>query len=260
MDEDAVTVADTGADVDTGPGTGTGTATGPGADVGAGTNAERSTSALSAVVYARVRDAIISCRYPAGERLRERDLAIELAVSRVPIREALPRLVTAGLVRMEPRRGAIVTFITSQDVEDLYDLRAVIEPLVARTAARRAAAGADTTALLGALADADAALGASDSVALDAANARLHREVLALAGSDLLEATLAPLTDRSDRLSAVTIHSDPEVRHSEHRLLVDAITTGAAEVAQALAFAHVELGRSRTLGALPEHPHYAPSR
>ena len=219
----------------------------------------RVTSALSAVVYEQLRDAIIACRYPAGERLRERELGIELDVSRVPIREALPRLATAGLVRMEPRRGAIVTHITSQDVEDLYDLRSVIEPLIARTAARRTAAGADAAALHDALAEADTALSTTDSRALDAANARLHREILTLAGSSLLEKTLAPLIDRSDRLSAVTLHSDPEVRHSEHRLLVDAITTGSAEVAQAIAFAHVEFGRSRTLSVLPNHPHYAPS-
>ncbi|NQX12178.1 GntR family transcriptional regulator [Microbacteriaceae bacterium VKM Ac-2855] len=222
--------------------------------------ADRGSSALSSVVYERLRSAIIACQYPAGERLRERELGIELEVSRVPIREALPRLETAGFVRMEPRKGAIVTFITAEDVEELYDLRSVIEPLVARTAARRVAGGADPTVLRDTLAQAGLALSSADAAGLDAANAHLHREILRLSGSRLLEKTLAPLTDRTDRLSAATIHSDPEVRHSEHRLLVDAIVDGADEVAQAIAFAHAEFGRSRTLAALPSHPHFAASR
>lgn len=229
-------------------------------DDDAHTAADQGSGALSAVVYGRLRDAIIACRYPAGERLRERDLAIELNVSRVPIREALPRLETAGFVRIEPRRGAIVTHITTQDANELYDLRAVIEPLIARTAARRVAAGSNPAALHAALTDANTALFSENPVELNAANTRLHRRILDLTESHLLEKTFAPLMDRTDRLSAVTIDADPEVRHSEHRLLVDAITGGLDEVAQAIAFAHVEFGRSRTLLALPSHPHFASFR
>jgi DNA-binding GntR family transcriptional regulator len=63
---------------------------------------------------------------------------------------------------------------------------------------------------------------------------------------------------REDAGSAVTIDSKPSIRHTENHLLVDAITAGSADAAQALALAHVEFGRSPTLAALPTHPSCAP--
>jgi DNA-binding GntR family transcriptional regulator len=214
-------------------------------------------SGLAAQVYDRLRAAIIDCRYPAGERLRERELGEELHVSRVPIREALPRLEAAGFVRMEPRRGAVVTFITDKDVEELYDLRSVVEPLVARTAARRVAQGESAATLAGALDAASGALATSDLDGLHAANALIHREIVRIAGNDLLNKTLAPLNERSDRLNAVTISTDRGERHYEHKMLVESIVAGNIEVAGSVAFSHVELGRRRTLSTLPDHPHYA---
>jgi DNA-binding GntR family transcriptional regulator len=212
---------------------------------------------LSDFVYESVRAAIIDGRYNAGERLRERDIALELNVSRVPIRTALPRLETAGFARILPRRTAVVSHITTRDVEELYDLRSVLEPLIARSAARRVAAGIAPDGLREAFDAASAALAADDFAALNSHNARLHREIAMLADNQLLNRTLEPLTERSDRLNAVTIESDPVTRHAEHTALVTAVSEGHAELAEASAYVHVELGRQRTLAALPTHPHYS---
>jgi DNA-binding GntR family transcriptional regulator len=72
---------------------------------GAETNDE--SKALSQFVYERLREGIISGRYAAGEPLRERDIASEFNVSRIPIRTALPRLEVGGFVRVLPRRTAV---------------------------------------------------------------------------------------------------------------------------------------------------------
>lgn len=218
---------------------------------------EEDSQMLSDFVYTAVRDAIIQGRYGAGERLRERDIAAELNVSRVPIRAALPRLEAAGFARILPRRTAVVTHITVRDVEELYDLRSVLEPLIAQTAARRVAAGISAAQLNAAWQAADEALGRGDFVALNTANAQLHHEIAVLANNTLLDRTLEPLTERSNRLNAVTISSDPTTRHGEHTALVSAIVDGHLELARASAYTHVELGRQRTLAALPSHPHYS---
>ncbi|MFT4307475.1 MAG: FCD domain-containing protein, partial [Microbacterium sp.] len=117
-------------------------------------------------------------------------------------------------------------------------------------AARRVAAGASPDLLERALAAAAQALETGDPEALDRANAELHRAITTLAGHALFERTFAPLQDRSDRLSAITIASAPAVRHAEHQALVGAIVAGNARLAEASAFTHAEYGRMRTIEAL----------
>ena len=215
---------------------------------------EKSTEVLSLFVYDQIRARIVDGRLAAGEPLRERDLAAELGVSRVPIREALPALERAGFVQVLPRRSAVVTRITERDVNDLYDLRSVLEPLVARGAAAMATAGAATDELDAALAAAGTALHEQDFAAFTANNARFHRAIEALAGNQLMITTMMPLRDRSDRLNVVTLDSNPTHRHQEHVSLLEAIHLGSADLASAVAFSHVELGRRRTIATLSAVP------
>ncbi len=87
----------------------------------------------------RVRDelhaAILSGSLKPGERLRAEALAQRFGTSRTPIREALLVLEAEGLVEFEPHRGAVVRAFDAGDLGELYELRAVIEPLAAARAA-----------------------------------------------------------------------------------------------------------------------------
>lgn len=89
----------------------------------------------SDIVCAMLRELIISGELAAGEALRQRDLAARFGVSQTPVREALRRLESEGLVVNDPHRGATVTG-TADAVEDNSQIRAVLEPLGARLAAR----------------------------------------------------------------------------------------------------------------------------
>jgi DNA-binding GntR family transcriptional regulator len=85
----------------------------------------------------RLRDAILDGRLRPGQRLRAETLAIELGTSRTPVREALVALEGEGLVEVEPRRGAVVRSFHADDLLDLYEVRAVLEPHAAARAAER---------------------------------------------------------------------------------------------------------------------------
>jgi DNA-binding GntR family transcriptional regulator len=89
----------------------------------------------SDIVCAMLRELIISGELAAGEALRQRDLAARFGVSQTPVREALRRLESEGLVVNDPHRGATVTG-TADAVQDNSQIRAVLEPLGARLAAR----------------------------------------------------------------------------------------------------------------------------
>lgn len=84
-----------------------------------------------------IREAIIDGRLQPGQRLKEEELARELGISRTPVREALLILQAEGLVDATPNRGASVRRHTPDDLDDLYQLRALLEGYAARRAATR---------------------------------------------------------------------------------------------------------------------------
>jgi DNA-binding GntR family transcriptional regulator len=84
-----------------------------------------------------IRGAIIDGRLEPGWRLKEEELARELGISRTPVREALLMLQAEGLVVATPNRGAMVRVHTPEDLDDLYQLRALLEGHAARRAAMR---------------------------------------------------------------------------------------------------------------------------
>lgn len=88
-------------------------------------------------VHEELLQRIVAGELPPGSRLRQEALAEELGVSRTPLREALARLVSEGLVELEPNRGATVARRDFGDMEQAWRARLVVEPGAARLAAER---------------------------------------------------------------------------------------------------------------------------
>jgi DNA-binding GntR family transcriptional regulator len=91
----------------------------------------------SARVARVVREEIVDGTRPPGSRLVERDLAGELGVSRIPVRDALRTLIAEGLVTPRPRTWAVVREFTDADVAHLQEVRSATEPLLFALAAER---------------------------------------------------------------------------------------------------------------------------
>ena len=90
--------------------------------------------------YGAIRSSIISGQYPGGAHLKAADLAVALGVSRTPVREALRRLHAEGLVDFVANRGAYVLVWNHRDVDEVFDLRALLESHAADLCARNATA------------------------------------------------------------------------------------------------------------------------
>jgi DNA-binding GntR family transcriptional regulator len=88
---------------------------------------------LAATIQSRV----LSGEIPTGSRLRQETLASEFGVSRTPVREALRKLQSSGLVLVEPNRGAVVRGPSARDIREAYAVRAELEGLAAETAVAR---------------------------------------------------------------------------------------------------------------------------
>lgn len=87
--------------------------------------------------YAYLKEKIIKCEFAPGMPLSERDLMEELGVSRTPIRDAINLLEQENLVRVYPQRGIFVEHITVKDIQDIFMVRKVVEPLVTKLATLR---------------------------------------------------------------------------------------------------------------------------
>jgi DNA-binding GntR family transcriptional regulator len=89
------------------------------------------------LVYRAVRDGILTGSHPAGSRLREEELAAAIGVSRTPVREALRRLHAEGLVEVLPVRGAVVARWGDHDLDEIFELRTLLEGYGSRRASER---------------------------------------------------------------------------------------------------------------------------
>jgi len=74
-----------------------------------------------------IRNAIFSGKYLPGDRLKETEIALWLGVSRTPVRESLHKLETEGLAEFRPNKGVIVALISNEDIDEIYEIRMLIE-------------------------------------------------------------------------------------------------------------------------------------
>ncbi|MDV7341234.1 GntR family transcriptional regulator [Terasakiella sp. A23] len=88
----------------------------------------------SDIIFDALRDEIISGNLKAGESIRQENIAKIFNVSRIPVREALKRLEAQGLVKNERYKGAIVSSLSDDEIEEIYEIRLMLEPLIIKHA------------------------------------------------------------------------------------------------------------------------------
>lgn len=190
---------------------------------------------LSDRVYATLREYLRAGRIAAGQPLQEAALAAQLGVSRTPVREALARLESEGLIAADGR-SFVVPVLDDEDVDEIYDLRGLLEP----AALARVAAAAPTSRTLApvasALKAAEAAERDGDAEAFIEANARFHAAWHALVANRRLLRAIALSSGHVRYLRVLTLN-DPAARKaalSGMRAIVAALRKGdparAAEV------------------------------
>lgn len=130
-------------------------------------------------VYYELRDNIGSHQIRPGERLQEVSLAAQLGVSRTPVREALARLESEGMIVVEGR-GFVVPELTDADIEEIYQLRFLLEPAAASIAVAEVSSPTDLASMSSAVDDSVAAEKNGDFRAFLEANSRFHNAWRAL--------------------------------------------------------------------------------
>jgi DNA-binding GntR family transcriptional regulator len=199
--------------------------------------------ALSELVLAELRRAIISGRLRPGERLVEARLAATLGVSRNPVREALRTLEGEGFVDLRPRRGARVTVPSRASADELFEVRGALEELAAGLAARRRTspqmARLEDLVQRGAI-----AVQAGELADLPTLNTRFHAALCDAAANVQLTALIEPLRDRIQWLYAGRLQDRAERSWAEHGSLVRAVADRDEALSRLLAARHIENARA----------------
>jgi DNA-binding GntR family transcriptional regulator len=182
--------------------------------------------------------AIEEGRLPAGTRLREAELARDFGISRTPVREALKRLESQGLVTHEPHHGAIVAHLDYGQTVELYHIREVLEGTAAGLAATHATA--TEVDILRGMVERDRGL-TGDPVALAAANRHFHRQIHLSARNRILDRMLDNLRLSLALLAGTTLRLPDRgpAAVEEHAAIVEAIAAHDPAAAEEAARRHI---------------------
>lgn len=209
---------------------------------------------LSQQIAYSVRRAILHGRYQPGERLVEADVAAALNVSRAPVRDALRQLAQEGLVTVFPHRGAVVTPVSVDMVQDVFDVRARLEGLAARLAAKTITDEelAYAESLIEAMERSARSKEAGPQVEQDV---EFHRLILTASRRPVLAATMEVVGGKTGLLISVTRRQAPlDVVPGIHKPILEALRRRDPDKAEEASRAHVEYGRRVLLQYFPnEH-------
>jgi len=215
-------------------------------------------SSSLALVYDYIKQRILSLQYPPGMNLAEVDFVSELKISRTPVREALIKLASEGLVELHQNRGAWVSEITLSDIRQFFEALDVAQRMVTRLAALRFNPPA-LQSLRTHAADFDRSVKTGNIGAMHEANFQFHAVIARNCGNALVAEHYMRLLNIGTRVSHLALVYEQSSRAKddktlglenigdEHRKMVEYIMSGEADKAEEVAREHTQHFRQRVL-------------
>ncbi|HET8758659.1 MAG TPA: GntR family transcriptional regulator [Solirubrobacteraceae bacterium] len=194
-----------------------------------------------------VREMIMLGELPVGSRIRQRELAAQLRVSRTPMREALSKLASEGLIRTDPSGQAIVCRPSVEELEELYEIRQLLEGQAAAHAAEHRRPE-DVERLRRIVASLDHAPSADAWVRL---NAEFHTALYRLAQRAELVRLIDSLRIRTEVYVRILVETgSSDEAQQDHRDIVAALDAGDADKIRSLVHKHLRHTRDRVAAVI----------
>jgi DNA-binding GntR family transcriptional regulator len=199
---------------------------------------------LSDVASDHVRELIVSGQLRAGEFIRPETVADELGISATPAREGLLQLQSEGFLTVEPRRGFMVTGLSSDDIRDIYDAQALLGGELTARAAR--VIGPDAVGTLERLQDElEKAAEAKDYEDVERLNHQFHETIYRLTASRKIRWLIKTTLSYAPRRFFAAVEGWPEASAQDHRAIIKHLRANDAEQARMAMAQHI-----RNAGAL----------
>ena len=217
----------------------------------------RTRRGAAGAAYAWLKAEVLSARLRPGQTLSENEVAARLGVSRTPVREAIIRLESEGLLTVRPQIGTVVAPIDLDAVADGQFLREAIE---CRTA-RMAAAGirpADARELRGLLREQARAVARNDQPQFLALDDRMHRQLVAMAGRPRVWHTVEEVKAQLDRVRILSLEDRNWLAtiFAQHQTIVECVLAGDADGAAAAMETHLRAVFASIDAIARERPEY----
>lgn len=194
---------------------------------------------LETQVYQVLRTAILERQLASGERLVQDELATKLGTSRIPVRDALKRLEVEGLVTADERGSYFVSVFGVEDLEEIYGLRALLEPYAAAKATKKLAAS-ELEALERLVQDMAQAVAAQDKERYVQLNEDFHTLLYEASQQRRLVRMIKSLWSGQPPLTPITVPERLARSQQEHQALLDALKEGNVGAAEALMRLHIQ--------------------
>ncbi|MEU6056736.1 GntR family transcriptional regulator [Streptomyces sp. NPDC047097] len=194
----------------------------------------------AARVYSHVKQAVLDRRYQGGTLLTEGELAEAVGVSRTPVREALLKLEMEGLLKLYPKKGALVLAVSAQEIADVVETRLLVEEFAVRKAVPAPARLLERLEEL--LAEQRREAEGGDLAAVAVADRAFHAEIVRHAGNEILSRLYDQLRDRQLRMGVAVMEAHPDrvaKNIAEHAEILAALRGGDADGAARSVNRHV---------------------
>ncbi|HYP69267.1 MAG TPA: GntR family transcriptional regulator [Variovorax sp.] len=208
---------------------------------------------LPSHVQAVLQEAILNGALAPGERLFVDEVAAHFGVSKIPIREALKALETAGWVQSQPRRGTYVRPLSREELRETFEMRRLLEPYSAALAAKRRT-DVQLAELKGLLAQSAVALKAGDVIALTDTNSRFHSTMGDAAGNKMLSESIAKLELQLRRYFVSVEWQQRRESMAQHKAIFEAIRDQDTKLAERLTLAHIDHTESLASASIDATP------
>src|SRR6478736_1024241 len=197
--------------------------------------------------YAYVRGEVLARRFAANELISEGQVADAVGVSRTPVREALLRLQADGMLRLLPKRGALVLPVSAEEMADVLETRRLVETFAARKVVGDGHVGPLVARLHHHIEDMRGAAKRRDTTGYVEADRAFHLELVAAGGNEILTSLYRSLRDRQLRMGVVNLLADGEIDPSrmrnsadEHERITEAIASRSVRAVDAAIAEHLD--------------------
>lgn len=212
------------------------------------------------MALAEIRERILRGDYAEGMALRQDAIATELGVSRIPVREALRQLEVEGFVTLSPHQGATVSTLSTDEIREIFELRALIESdLLRRSIPNLTGEELDLAGEI--LDEYDAALQDHEVARWGTLNWEFHKTLLAGARRPMALGIVESLNQQSERYTRLQLSLTKSGKKAtdEHRALLSAVRDKEIGLATALLMAHISGAGKSLVEFLRAHRDEAPS-
>jgi DNA-binding GntR family transcriptional regulator len=216
---------------------------------------KRKPTALAEWTYQYLKKRILNLEFGPGEQLHIEEFAEKLEVSRTPIREAFLRLASDGLIDVRPRVGYFVSEITEQDINDLFEVREIVETRAAKLAALNLSDN-EIEKLKEIMRESEEAVKNKDLTTYIENDVRFHGYLQTHINNRRLLAVMESLNDLTHRERILSIRSPENIQHTlvEHNRIVDALKERDGEAAEKFMAEHLQNVCQRLIEFIKKYP------